>query len=70
MNYVCPFQKRVKQLKPLVCKILCERQSIAENASPLEYAKCYCAYQHYCPSTRQSENTENAKKCLLISERQ
>lgn len=64
MAYKCPLQERRNGVKPLLCKGAIKRLGIPKNAPVAVLMQAYCAFQHYCPTTRRAENTDSAKKCF------
>lgn len=60
-NYKCPNSHRTKHHRFLLCKHLMKD---GVNYQDIDNAcDVMCAHQHFCPTTKQTENTPQAKEC-------
>ncbi len=60
-KYICPFQKRLTNLRYLICAdLIGKATNLNDEKSALG---AFCAHQHFCTCSGRAENTDGAREC-------
>lgn len=65
MAFRCPHARQVVGMDILTCQKMMQEGKVYRT--PADHLEIYCPYQSFCGVTRRNENTEEAKKCKILT---